>query len=305
MYSVKKLLSRFLGSSPTRSGLDQERQLAFQAAQEVRTLKDRMRVKTPENCALHGFKVFSQFDEDGIIERIFSLIGEGSRTFIEIGCGNGLENNSHYLLLKGWRGNWLDGSPIFVEDIRRSLGGLSFARLEVTRAMVDMDNAAQWARMALARLNIARVDFLSLDIDGNDVHVLAEVVAGCNPRVICVEYNAKFPPPLAMCMPYHAKHTWTGDDYHGGSLQAFVDLLEGRYRLITCNLSGANAFFCNADEAGAFRPYDAASLYQPARYHLIPASSGHPPTLKWLADSLQGKAGRVEISSIAPSSLDK
>ena len=65
----------------------------------------------PENPACNGFKVYSQADEDGIIEDIARRIGVDDGHFIEIGCGDGRENNTHYLLLKGWRGIWVDGNP--------------------------------------------------------------------------------------------------------------------------------------------------------------------------------------------------
>ncbi|MGK7887297.1 MAG: hypothetical protein AB4057_22045 [Crocosphaera sp.] len=48
-----------------------------------------------------GFKVYSQSDEDGIIEEIFARIGVKSKTFVDFGAETGAENNSHYLLGKG------------------------------------------------------------------------------------------------------------------------------------------------------------------------------------------------------------
>ena len=55
--------------------------------QEIRALKADLQLRTPGNPALFGFKVYSQVDEDGIIEHIFSHIGVGDRTFVELGCG--------------------------------------------------------------------------------------------------------------------------------------------------------------------------------------------------------------------------
>ena len=57
----------------------------------------------------YGFKVYSQNDEDGIIQEILNRIGETSKTFVEFGVGNGLENNTLTLLLKGWHGLWIEG----------------------------------------------------------------------------------------------------------------------------------------------------------------------------------------------------
>jgi hypothetical protein len=55
-----------------------------------------------------GFKVYSQCDEDGIIQEIFRRIGTDNRRFIEIGCGDGSENCTAYLLHQGWSGLWID-----------------------------------------------------------------------------------------------------------------------------------------------------------------------------------------------------
>ena len=38
--------------------------------------------------------MFSQGDEDGIIHEIFNRIGTANRRFLEIGAGDGLENNT-------------------------------------------------------------------------------------------------------------------------------------------------------------------------------------------------------------------
>lgn len=39
-------------------------------------------------------------------------------------------------------------------------------------------------------------DLLSLDIDGDDYHVIV-AISRLTPRAVIVEYNAKFPPPTA------------------------------------------------------------------------------------------------------------
>ena len=69
----------------------------------------RERLKDKKCLEYYGFKVYSQNDEDGIIEEIFNRVGTTNKIFIEFGVENGLECNSHYLLFKGWRGLWIDG----------------------------------------------------------------------------------------------------------------------------------------------------------------------------------------------------
>jgi hypothetical protein len=60
-----------------------------------------------------GYRVYSQADEDGILHEIFRRIGEGKRTFLELGVGNGLENNTLFLLIQGWSGIWIEGCAKF------------------------------------------------------------------------------------------------------------------------------------------------------------------------------------------------
>ena len=254
---------------------------------EIAALHDLMRASTPDNPALAGYKVYSQTDEDGIIAEIFRRIGAGARTFVEIGCGNGTENNTHFLLLDGWRGTWIDGSKMNVDLIARWIP-LETSRLHVRRVMVTRDNAVELVRAAMDRLRARELDLLSLDIDGNDLHVLQRVLPAARPRVVVAEYNGKFPPPLEVSIAYDESHTWAMDDYFGASLQALVEALT-EYKLVACNLSGTNAFFVRNDQAEAFASYRPEALYQPARPHLIRVRSGERPTLRFLRNVVMAR----------------
>jgi len=53
----------------------------------------------PKRLLRYGFKVYSQSDEDGIIQEIFNRIGTSNRVFIEAG----VECNSVKLLIEGGR----------------------------------------------------------------------------------------------------------------------------------------------------------------------------------------------------------
>ena len=98
----------------------------------VKELLADSRYNDPKRLERYGFKVYSQNDEDGIIEEIFNRIGTTSRTFIEFGVENGLENNTLKLLLEGWRGLWIEGSEVYVQEINQKFGDVvANGRLQV------------------------------------------------------------------------------------------------------------------------------------------------------------------------------
>lgn len=248
-----------------------------------------MKQTLPDNPALKGFKVYSQFDEDGIIQEILDRISSISKPnlrAIEIGCGRGLENNTHFLLLKGYSCIWVDGAPDNCKYIRDELGaGADSSRLQVLQLFVDKDNIVTFVESAVERMGLIDPDFFSLDIDGNDLEVLKNAMKRLKPKVICVEYNPKFPPPVSLSIEYNPAHVFNGTDYHGASLQAFVNALP-TYRLVSCSISGANAFFVRNDLATVFATYPITELYQPCRYDMAYLRSGHLPTLRWLRNEI-------------------
>ena len=166
-------------------------------------------------------QTFSQSGEDGIIAEIFRRIGEGDRQFIEIGVGDGLENNTAALLVRGWSGCWLECDARSVRKIRRRFSSLLQARsLKVARCRVT----AQTVDSLLQKLGApVRPDLLSIDIDGHDYWVW-ESIRSLRPRVVVIEYNASFPPPTRWVMAPSRRHRWRGTTYRGASLASLVEL---------------------------------------------------------------------------------
>ena len=281
---------RVQGIRTERSLVIAEARLQAELARELHDLQAGVRAETPGNPAGHGFKVYSQADEDGILENILrrlETIAPVSRTFIEVGCGDGKENNTHYLVIRGFRGCWCDGLHTNIASIERALGGTSFPRLRVTQQFLDRNNATKFFEECVAFLHEPAPDLLSVDIDGNDLEIVRVALTVCRPKALCVEYNARFPPPLSLSMAYNPDHVWAYDDYQGASLQAWHDALPD-YMLVACSLSGVNAFFVHREYGRAFNEYPLSRLYQPPRHHLISLSgSCHHPSLGWLRQVLR------------------
>ena len=93
--------------------------LATLQAYEDRLL-DGPRYAEPGRLGRFGHQVFSQHGEDGILAEIFRRIGVTSRTVFESGVGNGLENNTAYLLTQGWTGAWVVASEKSAAGFRQS-----------------------------------------------------------------------------------------------------------------------------------------------------------------------------------------
>lgn len=214
-----------------------------------------------------GYKVYSQNDEDGIINEIFNRIGTTNRFFVEFGVQDGLECNTHFLLLQGWSGVFMEGNAEYVEQIKRNFAKpISDGILKVLNTFITSENInALMVENGLAKID--EIDLLSIDIDGNDYHVF-EAIDCIHPRVVIVEYNAKFPPPSLWVMPYNKDHVWDGTDKQGASLQALAQLgIKKGYVLVATNLNGVNAFFVRKDlvNPDKFALQSPQELYNPMR----------------------------------------
>ncbi len=256
---------------------------------EYRRLKTEMELTHPENPALFGSKIYSQTDEDGIIHEIFNRI-PNNKIFLEIGIQTGIECNSLNLLLNGWKGTWIEGSSKYCKKIEDVLGGRSFkGKLNVVNSFVDRDNVVELFRDSFKFFETEEIDFFSLDIDGNDYYIAEELFnKKIYPKMLCVEYNAKFPPPVSLTIKYDKTHVWDYSDYMGCSLQAYADLFEQHgYSLVCCNIPGINAFFVRQEFAHLFKKYNIKELYQPYRYYLSPFTLPQTATLRFLKNLLE------------------
>lgn len=224
---------------------------------------DRLR---DEKCAregplsLHRFEhqVCSQHGEDGVLVEIFRRIGDGKRSFVEVGVGDGIENNTAFLNSLGWSGAWIDARPITYPLPPE----VHFCQSFVTRENI----AALFTDLAVPR----DVDLCSLDIDQN-TYFIWDALTAWRPRVVVIEYNASLPPSVNWKVSYDGARIWDGSINFGASLKAFELLgMSLGYSLVHCEISGANAFFIRNDLVGErfVGPFDAETQYEPPRYSL-------------------------------------
>jgi hypothetical protein len=117
----------------------------------------------PKRLLRCGFKVYSQNDEDGIIQEIFKRIGTTNRTFVEFGVETGVETNTTKLLLEGWRGLWVEAASTYVAEIRKIFAHkLADGSLKVRESVVTVANIND----LIAEAGVGReIDLLSVDIE--------------------------------------------------------------------------------------------------------------------------------------------
>jgi hypothetical protein len=229
----------------------------------------------PKRLTRHGYKVFSESDEDGIIAEIFRRIGMENRVFFEFGVGDGLANNTLSLLLGGWRGYWIDGSAEFVAKLSVTFREqLQSGQLQVLNQFITRDTI----NPLIQKLGMpATIDLMSIDIDGNDYWIW-QAIEAVSARVIVIEYNGTLRPTHSIVPEYNDSNQWNGTSYMGASLTALEKLGRQKgYSLVGCNYTGANAFFVRDDLVKDlfYSPFTAATHYEPARY--LKLKSGHPP----------------------------
>jgi hypothetical protein len=193
-----------------------------------------------------GFRTFSQFDEDGILLYIFSLIGITTRTAVEICAGVGYECNAANLIVNhGFYGLLFDGSPDNVAKARMFYSTRPDTFLTppvVAHAWVEPETID-----GLIRDNgfTGEVDLLSIDLDGVDYWVWKAITC-IRPRVVVVEYHSSWGPDEAKTVPNIKGFRYSDEKggYCGASLAAFNKLArEKGYRLVGCNRNRLNAFF--------------------------------------------------------------
>jgi hypothetical protein len=193
--------------------------------------------RKPESLALQAFRrdVTSQSGEDGLISRIFELIGTTNRVCIEFGAAEGKALSNTWSLINehGWRGILIEGHPGRFRELQANYGACPRATLinrYIDLAGSSLDNILGEAGCP------AEPDFLSIDIDGDDWHIWHSLT-GFLPRLVLIEFNPTIPNEV-LFVPDPKSH-------QGCSLRALVELGKQKGYELAATTNG-NAFFLRA-----------------------------------------------------------
>lgn len=233
----------------------------------------------PNPLARYGRQMFSQAFEDGITLEIMSRIKPELRHefFLEIGSGDGTQNNTLALAALGWDGVWVDCMPLHYQLPNNS-------RVSFYQRKVNTETACDIALNALEKASKKNYDAVSIDVDGIDYYITEGLLkSGIRPNLWIIEYNALFIPPVKFVIDYDPNNTWDRTSHYGASLQSLVNLMHRYgYCLVCCTpATGTNAFFVPRGVMYAFTdvPDSIEDIYVGPHYRLD-INFGHPIGVK-------------------------
>ncbi len=179
--------------------------------------------------------VHSQTGEDGVIAKALEVIGDRDGWCVEFGAWDGehLSNTKHLVDAAGYRAVLIEPDPARFRTLSRRIA--SNPKLIGVQRMVGFTAADGLDSILRGTPIPANFDFLSIDIDGNDIHAWA-AVRDHAPKLVCIEFNPTIPTEVDFAQPADPAVT------HGASLLAITKLATSKgYSLVAC--TAHNAFF--------------------------------------------------------------
>jgi hypothetical protein len=216
---------------------------------QIKINQGKILIKDLKNCSLenlenYSFSIFSQFNEDGIVQFIIENLNIKNRSFIEIGVENYEEANTRFLLENNcWNGLIIDSSKENINYVKKQNYYWKY-NLRVSDNFVTKENINE---IILNNSFSGNIGLLSIDIDGNDYWVW-DAISSINPDVLIIEYNSLFGSEKSLTLKYEQNFVRPNRGIYrclyGASLKALTNLSEKKgYSLVAVNSNGNNAFY--------------------------------------------------------------
>lgn len=195
-----------------------------------------------------SYNHYSQFGEDGIVKKIFEIIGTQSMRAIEFGAWDGFHFSNSAALWStdsSWQGILIEG------DTSR------FHQLKTNTLLFNVIALNEWVGIGthdsleaiLKKHSLPfEVDLLSIDIDGNDYHIFASLNT-LRPRLIICEYNPTIPVTYDVYAPYHTNNNF-------GQSVAALNRIAKEKGYILVALTIVNAFYVRAQDFKKFEQFE-------------------------------------------------
>ncbi len=190
-----------------------------------------------EPCWLLDFatNTFSQTGEDGIIAKALELLPDRNRWGVEFGAWDGqfLSNVRRLVEQDNYSAVMIEADPVKFKDLVANYA--ANPRVKPLNRFVGFTDADSLDTL-LSPLGVPKdLDFLSIDIDGNDFQVW-QAVKTYRPKLVCIEFNPTIPTEVDYVQPSDPRVC------QGSSLKAMCRLAKEKgYELIS--VITFNAFF--------------------------------------------------------------
>ncbi|KAL7500326.1 hypothetical protein ACHAWT_010492 [Skeletonema menzelii] len=224
----------------------------------IRCRKDCRSLRRRDGLIKYASNNTSQNGEDGVIKRLFELLPYSKKRYcVDVGAWDGVHLSNTYSLLVGfnenkhhtqseWSGVLIEADQQRFKELKKLHDGLG--NISVC-AEVSCDPCSPLSLLSILKRDAPDLphnfDLLSIDVDGMDYWVMANILGlsspesstdSYRPNIICVEFNPTMPTDLVYVQPR------SDTIRHGSSLSAFVELATASgYILVETTLF--NAFF--------------------------------------------------------------
>ena len=198
-----------------------------------------------------GRKDKSYAGEFGVLRAILnSLSIDGPVRFVDIGAGDGYNMSVAYPL-----SNFFSGEGLLIES--------NEALLEKAKSLYKNNSGFYYHNDLVNPFNISEIirdygfqnsTYIKIDIDSFDLDLLRAILeSGLKPKVLSVEINELFPPPVIFESQYDPNGYYS-TPFYGCSLQALVnETTKHKYKLVA--LAFNNAFLVHNEDLDTHYPF--------------------------------------------------
>jgi hypothetical protein len=154
---------------------------------------------------LSKWKKYSQAHEECYIQHILNNIPSKNKFILELGA---------------WDAVHLSNTKYFIDELNYDallIDGDNHGNSVVKEHFITKENILG----ILEKYECPKeFDFLCIDLDGNDIYILDEILTKYKPLLIVAEFNPIFQHSESVAIEYNDSHTWDIDNYYGFSFSA-------------------------------------------------------------------------------------
>jgi hypothetical protein len=183
-----------------------------------------------------GFNIYSQWGEDGIIQKITQLINLENKLCIEFGAWDGIKySNVCNLWMNDWKAYLIESDPDKFSILETNTKNYNTININKKISVENINDILPGNYYPL----------ISIDIDGDDYHILKAMQFYVD--VLIIEYNPTF--------PKHIEYINKPGDNFGSSALSIVKLAESKnYTLVS--ITDTNLIFVQNQYRELFNKYE-------------------------------------------------